>query len=101
MIYGLYVVYDKVAEEGSAPFVAKNRGIAKRQYLQLLASVPETIVGDYQLLWVGDYSDSPVVINAFFTPIDCSEAVDDASVAEIRDAMESLKRQKEEDEIDA
>lgn len=46
---GLYVIYDRTAEEGSAPFMALNHGIALRNYRNLMADVPAFSKADFRL----------------------------------------------------
>ena len=54
MQYGLYTIYDKVAQETSALFEAKSDAVASRIVRNLLSEVPS--VDDFKLLRVG-YSD--------------------------------------------
>jgi hypothetical protein len=54
MIYRLYTVFDKVAEEAGPIFQAKNDGVALRNFGSILQSQglnPE----DYKLLYLADY----------------------------------------------
>ena len=54
MQYGLYTIYDKVAQETSNLFEAKSDAVASRIVRNLLSKVPS--VDDFKLLRVG-YSD--------------------------------------------
>jgi len=95
MTYGLYVIYDTVAEEASPPFSARNVAVAKRQFQQAMHSLPEYIVGDYQLLRVGTYMDSPVRLVGEYPPVNVEFEVADVVDPEVSDAIESLKKEKE------
>lgn len=52
MIFNLYNVMDKVAEEYAPPFVAKNDAVALRQFNQMIKNLN---VNDYDLNFIGKY----------------------------------------------
>lgn len=55
----VYSVFDKVAEEFGPPFVAKNDGIAQRQFQDFLATkVPGHIHGDFSLYRLADWDNA-------------------------------------------
>lgn len=54
----VYVIYDKVAEEGGPLFLAKNDGVAMRQYMNLIKDVKQP--GDFQLYVLGEYDPSKI-----------------------------------------
>lgn len=47
MLYNVYSVYDKTAEEFGPPFVAVNDGVAKREFKNL--GIPEALKDEYEL----------------------------------------------------
>lgn len=53
MLYNVYAVYDKTAEEFGPPFTSVNDGVAKRQYKQM--GIPDSIKDEYQLHMIGTY----------------------------------------------
>lgn len=53
MLYNVYAIYDKTAEEFGPPVVAVNDGIAKRWYRN--QGIPESIKDEYQLHMIGTY----------------------------------------------
>lgn len=56
----LYTVYDRVAQEGCAPFVAKNDDVAARQFRHLMQHEHVENVSDYCLYYLGDFdSEQP------------------------------------------
>jgi len=60
MMYNVYVVYDKVAEEAGPPFCAVNDGIAMRQYASM--GIPEALQRDYTLNMIGYYDSKDMCI---------------------------------------
>lgn len=62
MKHGVYVIYDKVAEESGPMFEAVNDGIALRQACNVLKPLPNTLVEDYQLVKIGEYDTKDMQI---------------------------------------
>ena len=60
MVYGVYVVYDKVAEEAGPPFTAVNDGIAQRMFGQM--NIPLSLRADYQLVRIAYYDSKDMQI---------------------------------------
>ena len=60
MLYNVYVVYDKVAEEAGPPFTAVNDGIAQRMFAQM--NIPLSLRGDYQLFRIACYDSKDMQI---------------------------------------
>lgn len=60
MIYNVYVVKDKLAEEAGPPFVAVNNGVAIRQYKQM--GIPESLKDEYSLHLIGFYDSKEMTI---------------------------------------
>lgn len=65
MVSKVYVVRDLVAEECSAPFIAKNDGIALRQYRHMLQ---QSVLSDFNLLCLGQFDSEKAVLSVFDTP---------------------------------
>lgn len=63
----IYSVYDRVAQEYSAPNVCVNDGVAYRQYQGLMAKLPPYAQADYILIRLGEMDMSTGVI----TPLEC------------------------------
>jgi hypothetical protein len=55
MIYGLYAFYDTIAEEYSAPFMQKNRNLAKRIHENHIKSGANP--AELMLYHIGDYDN--------------------------------------------
>lgn len=51
----LYAVRDEIAEEFGPLFTAKNDGVAKRKFDELINTVDESVKGDYILYYMGMY----------------------------------------------
>lgn len=49
----LYTIYDRLSEESSPPFVAKNDDVAKRAFRSLNPAVSE----DYDVLFLGTWDN--------------------------------------------
>lgn len=54
----LYTIYDRVAEDSSAPFAAVNDGVAMRQLKSLIREVPPADREEYRLYYLCDYDTS-------------------------------------------
>jgi len=55
MKHGVYVIYDKVAEDSGPMFEAVNNGVALRQACNVLKPLPPILIDDYQLVKIGEY----------------------------------------------
>lgn len=62
MKHGVYVIYDKVAEESGPMFEAVNNGVALRQACNVLKPLPPTLIDDYQLVKIGEYDTKDMQI---------------------------------------
>lgn len=60
MLYNIYVVNDKMAEEAGPPFVAVNDNVALRHYRNL--GIPELVKNDYELLCIGTYDSKGMFV---------------------------------------
>ena len=52
--YGLYVVYDRVAEESSSPLMHRTDGLAVKMYVKMITESKESLQ-DYWLYKLGTY----------------------------------------------
>lgn len=68
----IYSVYDRVAQEYSAPNVCVNDGVAYRQFQGLMAKVPPYSQADYILVRLGEMDMSSGLI----TPLECAVQVE-------------------------
>lgn len=64
----LYTIYDRIALEGSPPFIAKNDGVATRHYNQVLDSSPNVCLQDYRLYCVGEWDTEKLRIEPVSPP---------------------------------
>lgn len=62
MKHGIYVIYDKVAEESGPMFEAVNNGIALRMACNTLKPLPPQLCEDYQLVKIGEYDTKSMQI---------------------------------------
>lgn len=60
MIFNVYVVCDKLAEEAGPPFVAVNNAVALRQFKQM--NIPEVLKDEYSLHLIGYYDSKEMII---------------------------------------
>lgn len=67
MLYNVYTVYDKTAEEAGPPFVAVNNGVAIREYRNM--GIPEALKDEYSLHLIGYYDSKKMDIVPNVTPI--------------------------------
>lgn len=76
MVYNVYTVYDKTAEEAGPPFTAVNNSVAKRQYKQM--GIPEALKDEYSLHLIGFYDSKEMTItpNSTIIPVDTQEVLD-------------------------
>lgn len=65
MLYNVYVVKDKLAEEAGPPFVAVNDKVALRQYQSM--GIPESLKDEYELLKIGFYDSIDISITPAIT----------------------------------
>lgn len=62
MVYKVYTVFDKVAEEAGPPFTAINDGVAIRSFKEM--NIIPSLRGDYELYHIGFYDS----VEASITP---------------------------------
>lgn len=79
MKYGMYVIFDKIANESGFPFDAKNDNVALRKFQSFLANVTkenENVSNDeFELRYVGDYDSELCSMNgSSFRIVDLLEA---------------------------
>lgn len=67
MVYNVYVVKDKLAEEAGPPFTAVNNSVAIRQYKQM--GIPEALKDEYSLHLIGYYDSKEMSITPNVTII--------------------------------
>lgn len=67
MVFGLYVMYDRVAQEAGPVWMAKNDGVAGRQFVQML-SKEGVRAEEFDLLEVGKYTTDPVSVEGINPP---------------------------------
>lgn len=60
MLFNIYVIYDKVAEEAGPPFVAVNDGVALRKYRDM--QIPASLKDDYEMRCLGLYDSVGVLV---------------------------------------
>lgn len=65
MLYNVYVVKDKLAEECGPPFTAVNDKVALREYVSI--GIPESLKDQYELLCIGYYDSVDVSITPNIT----------------------------------
>lgn len=82
----LYTILDTVAEDFGPIFQAPNHATARRNYKNLLVSVPGTIKEDYQLFHIG-YFDTSLGI---MTQREPKELVDTKERSYIADASKEM-----------
>jgi len=51
----MFAIYDRIAEESSAPFLARTEGVAVRIYLDAIKSQAPSAIQDYWLYSLGVY----------------------------------------------
>lgn len=73
----LYSVYDRVAEEYSAPNMAKNDGTAFRQFMELMTKVPEYSKEEYWLMKVGEFDSETGQLVAVDKPIRIERSINE------------------------
>lgn len=67
--YGLYVMYDAVAEECGPVYSAKNDGTAMRAYRQLLQQVDRVDVDAYKLYRIARYNTFTMAVSVEADPV--------------------------------
>ena len=60
MVFNVYVIYDKVAEEAGPPFTAVNDGIAQRMFAQM--NIPLSLRNDYEIVRIAYYDSKDMQI---------------------------------------
>lgn len=75
MLYQVYTVRDKLAEESGPPFIAVNDKVAMRQYKAM--NIPDSLKNEYELLMIG-YFDS---VDTTITPSVVYDVVESPEVA--------------------
>jgi len=65
MVYKVYTIYDKVAEESGPPFTAVNDGVALRSFKEM-AIIP-SLQDDYELRHVGFWDSLECAITPAIT----------------------------------
>lgn len=60
---GLYVIFDRTAEEASPPFEAVNDGIALRNFRNLMEKSPAYQRADFRLYKIADYDSKSMAIS--------------------------------------
>lgn len=67
MLYGVYTIKDKLAEEAGPPFIAVNDKVAKRQFKQM--NVPVGLKDEYELIKIGwfDSLDCQIIPDLSYT----------------------------------
>lgn len=58
--YGLYAVYDKLAQEFGPPYVAANDRVAARNYQRIMSESPADTREDFDLYFLGFYEHRPL-----------------------------------------
>lgn len=73
MIYNVYVVLDKLAEEAGPPFTAINNAVAVRQYKAM--GIPTALKDEYSLHLIGFYDskEMTVVPSEIAIPVEVEE----------------------------
>lgn len=61
---GLYTIYDRVAEEGSPPFVARTDGVAVRQFQAAILGGKVLNPDDYVLYRVGGWDSTALSVSS-------------------------------------
>ena len=74
MVYGLYVIFDKVAQEASIPFDAKNDDVAKRRFEDTInrqiRPIKTVSVSDYDLVKIAEFDSE--ICKLSFASDDCT-----------------------------
>lgn len=75
MKYGMYCIYDKIANDSGFPFDAKNDGVALRKFQSFLAGLTKEnenlSTDEFELRYVGDYDSELCSMNgATFRKVD-------------------------------
>jgi len=65
--FGIYVVYDRIAEESSPPMMHRTDGLAVKLYVQMLQQSGEKLT-DYWLYKLGTYDTLDMVLYAYEKP---------------------------------
>ena len=86
----IYTVHDRVAEESGPLFEAKNNGVARRQFFNLMHQREQelTNVEDYSLLCVGIFDHDTSVITPELVP---TEIVRGFSAQALEDSLQETE----------
>lgn len=74
MVFKVYTVWDKVAEEAGPPFIAINDGVALRSFKEM--NIIPSLRGDYVLYHIGFYDS----VEASITPSLTITVLEDTNV---------------------
>ena len=66
-VFGLYVLYDRIAEESSSPFMHRTDGMAVKMYVKMLTESKESFQ-EYWLYKLGTYDTVEMVLCAYDKP---------------------------------
>lgn len=80
MLYGMYTLYDRVAEEAGPIFISKNDAVALRSSRTMLIESRVQDPQNYAVMRLGDYNTETLVINAL--PVDDQYIVTENKVLE-------------------
>lgn len=72
---GLYCIYDRVAEEYSAPIVCKNDGVAFRMFKAQMAKAPEYVEDEYWVMKVAEWDNQKGEVRPMKKPVRIEKAV--------------------------
>lgn len=68
----LYSIRDRVTEEFSPPFVAKNHAVAMRKFKGFINDLSEVSKGDFVVVCHSEWSPEGGLLKCFTTPIELS-----------------------------
>lgn len=74
---GMYSVYDRVAQEFSAPVVCKNDGVAFRMFRQQMEKTPEYAASEYWLMRVAQWDAESGEVKPEKKPVRIEKAVEE------------------------
>lgn len=73
----LYTVYDRIAEDGGPPWVAKNDGVAARQFRKILEQVDPDSQAEYKLYYLGEYDSAQMTLTVEINPSEVLTTMDE------------------------
>lgn len=68
MLYGSFVIYDRVAGVYAEPFLANNVAAAQRKFNSFLSGAP-MVADDCELYHIGDFDNITGVMTGFEKPV--------------------------------